>query len=108
MNFHNRILFILMVGGALLPVGRAQYVEQGNVFLEKGSAAVSTNGNTAILGSMYSNYPAGSAMIFTRTNAAWSQQGGQLTGNAAYLGSAVGMSGDGNTVIVGGYGDNLG
>src|SRR5207248_888858 len=59
-------------------------------------------------GSMYSNYPAGSAMIFTRTNGAWSQQGGQLTGNAAYLGSAVGMSGDGNTVIVGGYDDNLG
>jgi hypothetical protein len=70
------------------------------------SVALSFDGNTAILGSS----DTGAAWIFTRSGGVWSQQGGKLIGTGAvgssFQGLSVDLSSDGNTAIVGGYGDD--
>jgi hypothetical protein len=54
----------------------------------------------------------GAAWVFTRSNGVWSQQSSKLVGSGAVgkseLGSSVTLSADGNTAIVGGWGDNAG
>jgi hypothetical protein len=42
------------------------------------SVAVSGGGNTASVGGPYDNSEAGAAWVFTRSNGAWTQQGGKL------------------------------
>ncbi len=74
------------------------------------SVALSTDGNTAIVGGWSDNSKTGAAWVFTRSGAIWTQQGKKLVGTDA-LGSArqgmsVALSADGNTAIVGGPGDN--
>jgi hypothetical protein len=76
-----------------------------------GSASLSSDGNTAIVGGMTDNGGAGAAWIFTRTAGVWSQQGTKLVGkgvvDSAGQGISVSLSADGNTAIVGGlYDDN--
>ncbi|HXP85948.1 MAG TPA: IPT/TIG domain-containing protein [Bryobacteraceae bacterium] len=72
------------------------------------SAALSADGNTAIVGS--SGRYDGGALVFTRSGGIWSQQGSLLLGTGAvgtgYQGRAVALSADGNTAIMGGFGDN--
>jgi hypothetical protein len=75
------------------------------------SVALSADGNTAIIGGPNDNGYAGAAWVFTRSDGMWTQQGGKLVGTGAvwaevYQGSSVALSGDGNTAIVGGLGDN--
>jgi hypothetical protein len=75
-----------------------------------GSVAISADGNTAIAGGMGDNGFTGAAWIFTRSGGVWSQQGGKLVGSGAgqdaFLGQAVAISADGNTVIIGGQNAN--
>jgi len=76
------------------------------------SVAVSADGNTAIVGGFQDNSGMGAAWIYTRSGGIWSQQGSKLVGtgavgNAGQGGSAA-ISADGNTVIVGAAGDNMG
>ena len=72
--------------------------------------SLSSDGNTAIIGGGFDNSDKGAAWIFTRSGATWTQQGTKLVGigaaGNALQGSAVSISGDGNTVIVGGYSDS--
>jgi len=74
------------------------------------SVALSADGNTAIVGGYGDNGSQGAAWIYVRTGVSWAQQGAKLvgTGNAgsAEQGRSVSLSADGNTAIVGGYGDN--
>jgi hypothetical protein len=75
------------------------------------SVGLSADGNIAIVGGPGDNSSAGAAWVFTRTNGVWSQQGNKLVGNGAEVtsakqGSSVALSGDGNTAVVGGPGDN--
>ena len=84
--------------------GEMDYVAQGI------SVALSANGNTAIVGGFDDNRDVGAAWVFTRSGGVWSQQGNKLVGTGA-VGSArqgfsVALSADGNTAIVGGYGDS--
>jgi hypothetical protein len=73
------------------------------------SVALSTDGNTAIVGGDADGSGTGAAWIFTRSNGMWSEQaklvGTGAVGNALQ-GIAVALSGDGNAALVGGYGDN--
>ena len=80
------------------------------------SVALSADGNTAIVGgpcdngyfepvNIRSNPPSffyycgpGAVWVFTRSEGAWTQQGGKLV----YGGSSVALSADGNTALVGG------
>jgi hypothetical protein len=56
------------------------------------------------------NSVAGAVWVYTRSNGAWTQQGTKLVGTGAVgqaqQGISVALSGDGNTVIVGGNMDN--
>ena len=76
------------------------------------TVALSSSGNTAIVGIPYDNDGVGAAWIFTRTGTTWTQAGNKLVGTgaigAAGQGASVAMSGDGNTALVGGYRDNSG
>jgi probable HAF family extracellular repeat protein len=98
---------------------RAQFTQQGSKLVaidatgaaEQGySVAVSSDGNTAIVGGSADNGGVGAAWIYTRTNGTWSQQGLKLVGSNAVgnagQGNSVAISGDGTTAIVGGFFDN--
>jgi hypothetical protein len=78
---------------------------------QQGAAvAISLDGNTAIVGGPADNSNIGGAWIFVRNGGTWTQQGGELIGTgatgAAKQGSSVAISGDGNTVLIGGLADN--
>jgi hypothetical protein len=74
------------------------------------SVALSTGGNTAVLGSYRDDGYAGAAWVFMRSGGTWTQQGSKLVGTgavgAARQGISVSISADGTTAILGGYADN--
>jgi hypothetical protein len=73
------------------------------------SVSVSADGKTAVLGGPGDNSNIGAAWIFKLSGSQWAQQGSKLIGSgasgAAKQGTAVSMSSDGTTIIVGGPGD---
>jgi hypothetical protein len=102
----------------------AQFTQQGPKLVGNGAVGASEqgfavalpgDGNTAIVGGpadneVVSGATIGAAWVFTRSNGAWTQQGSKLLGADAIgypaQGASVSLSADGNTAIVGGYGDN--
>jgi len=92
------------VQGTLLGTGAVGFPSQGF------SVAISGDGNTAIVGDAADFTNTGAVWIFARANGVWSQQGNKLVGTGAtgpaLQGSAVALSADGNTAIVGGFYDN--
>ena len=100
----------------------AQFTQQGNKLVGTGavgnanqgvSASISSDGNTAIVGGHGDNNFAGAAWVHTRNGGVWTQQGNKLVGTGAvgifpYQGYSISLSSDGNTAIVGGWGDNSG
>jgi hypothetical protein len=74
------------------------------------SVALSSDGNTAIVGGWSDNGRTGAAWVFTRSGSVWAQQGKKLVGSdavgSAHQGMSVALSADGNTAILGGPGDN--
>ncbi len=93
-------------GGKLVGADGSWYAGQGT------SVAISTDGNTAVVGGSSDNSGAGAVWVFTRSGGVWAQQGGKLVGTGAIgpaeQGNSVAISADGNTAIVGGYQDNSG
>jgi uncharacterized repeat protein (TIGR02543 family) len=93
-------------GNKLVGTGTVGAARQGT------SVSLSTDGNTAIVGGNSDNSNIGAVWVFTRTSGVWTQQGNKLVGTgvvgAAFQGKFVSLSADGNTAIVGGYGDNSG
>ena len=75
------------------------------------SVAVSSDGNTAVVGAHDSSGAIGALYPFTRSGGVWTQQsfplfGGGFTGMLApQMGISIALSGDGNTAILGGYDD---
>ena len=72
--------------------------------------ALSADGNTALVGGWRDNTEAGAAWVFTRSGETWTQQGAKLTGSGetgpkGRFGASVALSDDGNTALIGGYGD---
>lgn len=101
----------LGVAAALLPHAQAQFTQQGGrLTFMNGGVSLSADGNTAIVGDFGHDNFIGGALIFTRTNGVWNQQGGELVGSGAVpsdngfvsQGSAVAVSADGDTAVVGG------
>jgi hypothetical protein len=74
------------------------------------SASISGDGNTAIIGAPFANSEIGGAFVFVRRHSMWKQQaelvGTDVTGPFSTQGTAVALSGDGNTAVVGGFNDN--
>ncbi|WP_198315816.1 MBG domain-containing protein [Chitinophaga tropicalis] len=104
----------------IITISPAPNVQQGSKLVGTGNAgtalqgtavALSADGNTAVVGGYSDNNGMGAAWIFTRSGGTWSQQGNKLVGTGAtgtYIsqGRSVGISADGNTVILGGITDN--
>lgn len=73
------------------------------------SVALSADGNTALIGGPGDSGWQGAAWIFTRSGATWTQQGNMLNvsdGPGTSFGDSVALSSDGNTALIGGYGDD--
>jgi hypothetical protein len=74
------------------------------------SVALSADGNTAIVGGGFDNN-IGAVWVYTRSGGIWTQQGSKLVGTGAAgpndpeQGQSVALSADGNTAVVGGWGD---
>ena len=91
-------------GSKLVGSGAVGDAEQGN------AVALSSDGNTALIGGFADNSLVGAAWVFTRSGTTWTQQGAKLVGTGAVgtalQGFSVALSGDGATALVGGFGDN--
>jgi RHS repeat-associated protein len=76
------------------------------------SIALSNEGNTALVGGERNDEGVGAAWVFTRSEGKWSQQGPKLAGKEEIdssfvrFGDSVALSSNGNTALIGGYGDN--
>jgi hypothetical protein len=113
-----RVFAIALIACLLSAGANAQLTQQGTKEVGTGytgtnvrqgsSTALSADGNTAIEGAYADNSLTGGAWIFTRSGATWSQQGGELVGSDHVSddqeGTAVAISGDGNTALLGGPG----
>jgi hypothetical protein len=115
----GRLLVGVQVSGASYPLRIDPLVQQGGALQDSegdtslgASVALSANGNTALIGAPGARHGAGAAWVFDRAGAVWSQQGEMLTGagevGAGQFGASVALSSDGDTAIVGGYGDDGG
>src|SRR5260370_23491736 len=92
-------------------LAHAQLIPQGSKLLGTGaiggssqgrSVALSSDGNTAIIGGDSDNNFTGAAWVFTRSNGAWTQQQKlTVTDVVSSFGLSVAISGDGNTALVG-------
>ena len=115
----------------LLAPAHAQFIQQGSKIVpadEAGkciatatpppcaafgwSSALSSDGNTALIGGLQDDNGIGAAWVYVRntTTNRWSEQAKLVgTGNPAnsFQGVSVALSADGNTALVGGYVDNL-
>jgi hypothetical protein len=69
------------------------------------SVALSSDGDTALIGGFRDNNRAGAAWIFTRSGAVWTQQGKKLSDTeqekVAEFGFSVALSASGNTALLG-------
>jgi hypothetical protein len=92
-------------GGKLVGTGAVGTANQGR------SVALSSDGNTGIVGGNSDNSGIGAVWVYTRSGGVWTQQGGKLVGTGAVgtanQGRSVALSADRNTAIVGGYTDNF-
>jgi hypothetical protein len=116
----GRLLLRVDVDAARYPVRIDPFVQQAQLTpgdavgaVNAGfSAALSSNGNTALIGGPEDNGGVGAAWVFTRAGSTWIQQGSKLTGagevGVGAFGASVALSVDGRTALVGGPGDNLG
>ena len=120
----GRLLLRVDTHGARFPLRIDPLVEQAKLIGEGEvkagqlgySVALSANGNTALVGADFDDEvggaSVGSAFVFTRSEGKWTQQGPKLTGTGEernrYFGTSVALSGDGNTALVGGHGENEG
>ena len=117
-----------MIGGPLDKNGGAVWIfvrsngiwaQQGDKLAGTGSTngtqlgkavSLSSDGNTAIVGGPFDNNYQGAAWIYSRNNGIWTQNANKLIGSGANRpasqGSAVALSGDGKTAIIGGESDN--
>jgi hypothetical protein len=81
-------------GSKLVGTGGVNAQQQGV------SVALSSNGNTALVGGFEDNGGNGAAWVFTRGRVGWTQQGSKLAGTGL-AGRGVALSADGNTAIIG-------
>jgi hypothetical protein len=114
------VAFALLLWGS--QPASAQFIQQGSKLVGTGagqrciarwSVALSSDGNTALVGgpddNLENDQATGAAWVFTRSNGAWIQQGQKLVGTGASVNSgqgwSVALSGDGNTALIGRPGD---
>jgi hypothetical protein len=115
----HRLILRVDTDGARYPIKIDPFVQQGDSLTGGGewaagefgaSVALSADGNTALIGAPSDDFRVGAAWVFTRLGSTWSQQGSKLTGagevGEGKFGTALALSADGNTALIGGIGDN--
>jgi hypothetical protein len=108
-DFRNQTLTTAFVEQAKI---QASDIQAGDKFGQP--VAISEDGNTAIVGANLEDTggaSAGAAYIFTRSGTTWSQQKKIQASDIQeydFFGERVAISGDGNTAIVGVYGEDTG
>jgi FG-GAP repeat len=118
----GRLELLIDTRGARYPLRIDPFVQQGGKLTGSGetgggqfgySVALSSDGNTALVGAWLDNEQVGAAWMFTRSGSSWTQQGGKHTGGEGgegilrpEFGFSVALSADGNTALVGAPGDN--
>ncbi len=119
-NTSKLFVFLFLAGSIFPQLLHAQFTQQGPKLTGAGvvglseqgySVAISSDGNTAVVGGIKDNNFAGAVWVFTRSGGAWTQQGPKLVGTGAVggdveQGSSVAVSSDGNTLVEGGRDDN--
>ncbi len=72
--------------------------------------ALSSDGNTALMGGPGDNTNVGAAWVFTRSGGEWTQQGAKLTGSGetgeGEFGTSVALSSEATTALIGAAADN--
>jgi len=116
----TRLLLRVDARGARYPLSIDPLIQQGSKLTggreESGegqfgfSVAVSSDGNTAMIGAAGDNRFVGAAWVFTRSEGRWTQQGGKIPGleetGAGQFGTLVALAANGNTAVIGGPTDN--
>jgi len=79
--------------------------------IQGASVALSSDGNTALVGGSFDDHHVGATWVFVRNaKGRWNQQHSKLVGTGAVgkaiQGSSVALSSDGNTALIGGQWDN--
>jgi hypothetical protein len=102
--FERAVTLWSQTGDKLVGTGLVGPVQQG------WSVEMSNDGNTMAVGGTYDGAGAGAVWVYVRTNLIWTQQDklvgvGQI-GTIIGQGTSVALSSDGNTLAVGGPGDN--
>jgi uncharacterized protein YjbI with pentapeptide repeats len=110
----SRLLLRTDDRGARYPLTIDPFVQQGSKLTTTGetgpgelgsNVALSSDGNTALIGAPDDNGNVGAAWVFTRSGSTWTQQGSKLTTTdetgKGELGSSVALSSDGNTALIG-------
>jgi hypothetical protein len=111
-NLNQGAVWVFTRSGGVWTQQGAKLIGTGNVgAAQQGWAvALSSDGNTAIVGGLADNSNAGASWVFIRNAGVWTQQGSKLVAidavGAARQGAAVALSSDGNSALVGGYSDN--
>ncbi|HEY5192618.1 MAG TPA: FG-GAP repeat protein [Solirubrobacteraceae bacterium] len=76
------------------------------------SVALSSSGDTALVGAWRDHDATGAAWVFTRSGSSWIQQGARLSADdevgQGEFGTRVALSSEGNTALIGGSTDNDG
>lgn len=91
-------------GTKLIGLGAVGAAQQGQ------SVSISANGTTVMVGGFQDDSGTGATWVFTRSGAAWTQQGPKLVASGAVgparQGQSVSLSADGNTAAIGGSYDS--
>ncbi len=120
LSLHARTLMLRVdTRGALYPLRIDPLIQQGEKLTGGGesgtgyfgvSVALSSDGNTALIGGLGDSGLSGAAWVFTRAGSTWTQQGPKLIpsdeAGSADFGVNVSLSGDGNTALITGPFDN--
>jgi len=97
-------------GPELIGTGAVQVDPDSAVSPQGNPVSLSADGNTAIVGRPNDNGNIGAVWMWTRSGSVWTQQGTKLVApdgaGTTLQGLSVALSADGNTAVVGGYGDN--
>jgi hypothetical protein len=114
----KRVLLRIDARGARYPLKIDPFVQQGPKLIGSeaksefgGSVALSSDGNTALVGGPRDNENKGATWVFTRSGGKWEQQGeklhgtGECCGKGAAQGTSVALSSDGNTALIGASND---
>src|SRR5205085_11913208 len=106
----KRTILILLLVFVISNTIISQYTQQGPKLVcsnidsgsVQGPVAISSDGNTLVIGCPVDGNGTGAICVFTRSGGIWTQQGPKLVGTGSvstcFQGTSVAISSDGNTV----------